>query len=92
MPWWPKRLSAEERIAEHRRIRARGMGLFILLRGVLGFGTFTFLIDLGENLLFEHRHIDLDFLAGKILQWGVTGVFWGWFVWRIEYDPDEDEG
>jgi hypothetical protein len=86
-----KKLSAEEHIAEHKRIRARGMGLFILFRGVLGFGLFTFLIDLSSSSLLEHRHIDFDFLVGKAFQWFASGLFFGWFMWRIEYDPDEDE-
>jgi hypothetical protein len=30
-----KKLSAEERIAEHKRIHARGIGLFILFAGFL---------------------------------------------------------
>ena len=69
MPWWPQKLSTEERVAAHKRIRARGMGLFILFRGILTFGAIAFLIDLGENILFEHRHIDLEFLMTKLLQW-----------------------
>jgi len=68
------------------------MGRFILLRGILEFGTFTFLIGLGENLLFEHRKIDLHFLVLKVLQWGIAGVFFGWIIWRVEFDPDEEEG
>ena len=87
-----KKLSAEERIAEHKRVHERGMGLFILFNGILGFGVFTFLIDLGSSFLFEHRHIDFKFLVAKALQWFVAGLFVGWFMWRIEFDPDEDEG
>lgn len=92
IPWWPQKLSAEERIAEHRRIRARGMGLFILFRGILGFGLLTLFIDLAQSILFEHHRIDLEFLAEKILQWGAAGVFWGWCMWLIEYGRDKDEG
>jgi hypothetical protein len=87
-----KKYSAEERNAERKRIRKRGIGLYILFHGILGFGTFTFLIDLGENFLFEHRHIDFEFLVAKALQWVAAGLFFGWFMWRVEYDPDEDEG
>jgi hypothetical protein len=87
-----KKLSAEERISEHRRIRARGMGLFILYQGVFGFGAFTLLIDLAVSFLFEHRHFDFEFLVAKAFQWFAAGLFFGWFMWRIEYDADEDEG
>jgi hypothetical protein len=68
------------------------MGLFILFRGVLGFGVFAFLIDLVQSIIFGHRRVDLQFLMEKILQWGAAGVFYGWWMWRIEYDPDEGEG
>jgi hypothetical protein len=87
-----KKLSAEERIAERKRVHSRRIGLFILFNGILGFGVFAFLIDLGSSFLFEHRHIDLEFLVAKALQWFAAGLFFGWFTWRIEYDADEDEG
>jgi hypothetical protein len=92
MLWWPKRLSPEERVAEHKRIRARGKGFYILTRGVLVFGAFTFLIDLVVSVLLEHWHLDFKFVIGKMLQWGFSGLFYGWWMWRIEFDSDEDEG
>jgi hypothetical protein len=86
-----KRPTAEERIAEHRRIHARGMGLFILFDGILGFGTFTFLIDVAVSALFEHRRIDFEFVIAKVLQWSAAGLLFGWLMWRIEYAADEDK-
>jgi hypothetical protein len=87
-----KKRSIDERLAERKRIKARGIWLYILFHGILAFGTFTFLIDLGANALFEHHRVSIEFLITKVLQWFATGVFWGWFTWRIEYDSDQDEG
>ena len=92
MPRWPKRLSAEERIAEHERIRARGKGFYILTRGVLGFGAATLLIDLAVSVLFEHRRLNFGFAIGKLLQWGAAGLFYGWLTWRVGYDDEENSG
>jgi uncharacterized membrane protein YdbT with pleckstrin-like domain len=89
---WPKRLSVEERIAERERIRTRGKGFFILIRGVLVFGFFAFVIDLAVNYFFEHRHLDLAFLIAKIVQWALAGLIYGWMNWRFEFDDEENEG
>jgi hypothetical protein len=57
----------------------------------LGSEHSLFLIDLGERSVFEHRHISLEFLIRKALLGIAAGLFFGWFMWRIEYDADEEE-
>jgi len=88
---WFKRPTAEERIANRKRIHDRGVGRYIFFQGVLFYGTLTFLIELGWDFLFEHRPIGFAFLIGKAFQWGVAGLFFGWWTWRIEYDSDEED-
>ena len=86
-----KKHSAEERLTEHNRIKARGIWLYILFHGILTYGAFAFLIDLGANALFEHHQVSFEFLIAKVLQWFAAGLFFGWFTWRVEYGSDEDE-
>jgi hypothetical protein len=92
MTLWFKRPSAEERVAKRKRVLVRGMGLFILIYGILYFGAFTFLIDLGVSILFQHRHIDFGFLIAKPIQWTIAGLIYGAILWRVEYGSDEDAG
>jgi hypothetical protein len=89
---WLKRPSAEERIAARERIRAGEKGRYILIHGVLGFGSFTFAIDLAFSVFFEHRHLDLVFVIAKVLQWVLAGLIFGWMIWRFEFDDEENSG
>jgi hypothetical protein len=67
------------------RIRAIGKGRYIFTRGIL-IGVLALVIDLAVAVFFEHRRLDLLFVAEKLLQWGLFGPIAAWWSWHVDFD------
>ena len=69
----------------HERIRARGKGRYIVTTAV-AYGFVALSFDLAASLGIEHHHFDFLFLLRRVIQWGLFGLFLGWWTWRIQYE------
>jgi hypothetical protein len=86
-----KRYSEEMRNAQRDRIRSRGKWRYILIRGIFGFGFLAGSIALSVELFVEHHRLGVATVLIELLVWGLSGLFYGWWMWRLEYEDEENE-
>jgi len=76
---------------QRARVRAIGKGRYILTRGIL-MGVLALVIDLAVTSFIEHPHLNLLYLAEKLVKWGLFGPIAAWWSWHVDFDERENGG
>ena len=88
---WPKSPSAEELFSAREKKRSQGQFRYILIHGVLLYGTLAFLIDLIVGVLIEHQPLSVGHVFAKAVQWFLAGLIFGFLTWYFEFGRKEPE-
>lgn len=74
----------EKRRLHWQETRQRGIFLFIVTRGILGFGGLCFAIAIISQILTDHGISGLSSHRIAVMTgiWRGAGIFWGVWAWR----------
>lgn len=73
-------MAKPESIQRWERVRARGLGRYVLVHGILAFGFPLFAL---MTFVVHRERLTLAFVAASALLWALGGGLFGWVMWHV---------